>query len=425
MAEFLLPLDIANRCLSYVGRGPIASFTEDSKAARVLEDAYDKNRAAELRRNIWRTSIRKACLRPCDATTMVVTPAAWDATKTYALASIVTLASVIYQARGSVPVNQSPDVTPAYWSPYFGPLAATPWISTTNTPGYYSGEIVYVLNGQVPTAYMSLITNNTDNPSTIAAWDATITYQASQTVTYNTAIYESAQDLNLNNAPVALWVIGTTYALAGQVEFGGKLYTSLANGNVGNQPAGVTDSHWTLNGAAAWVPIPASEAQSMQGQNWLQLTNVSLNALRILYPIGAGPRNESTTRNVYLLPAGFLRQAAQDPKQGSNSYLGAPSGLGYTDWEFEGNYLVTRDSQPIVFRFGADIRDVSQMDPMFCEGLALRLALSTCEEITQSGEKLSGISSLYKVHMGDARQVNGIETGSEEPALDDYLACRI
>jgi hypothetical protein len=65
------------------------------------------------------------------------------------------------------------------------------------------------------------------------------------------------------------------------------------------------------------------------------------------------------------------------------------------------------------------------MDPMFCEGLGARIGLEICEPLTQSDSKLGTISQIYKTFMSDARNVNGIETGSVEPPLDDYITCRL
>ena len=79
----------------------------------------------------------------------------------------------------------------------------------------------------------------------------------------------------------------------------------------------------------------------------------------------------------------------------------------------------------IIHRFVADVHDVRRMDAMFCEGLACRIAMGVCETLTQSVSKLGAISTLYKQFMTEARIVNGIETGSEEPPEDDYIACRV
>ena len=68
---------------------------------------------------------------------------------------------------------------------------------------------------------------------------------------------------------------------------------------------------------------------------------------------------------------------------------------------------------------------MTEMDPMFCEGLGARIALEIAEDLTQSDAKLQAIGAMYKEFMTEARVVNGIETGATEPPLDDWIACRI
>lgn len=166
-------------------------------------------------------------------------------------------------------------------------------------------------------------------------------------------------------------------------------------------------SNETAPGDPSWVNLGAAQED-----------------LVILYPLDSGPRHQTGTRNVFRLPNNFLRLAPQDPKAGSDSFLGAPTGRPYDDWELEGNYLVTRQYPLIVLRFVANIADVVDMDAMFCEGLAARIGTEVCETITQSDGKLSTCASMYSRFMGEARTVNGIETGSEESPEDDYITCR-
>jgi hypothetical protein len=127
---------------------------------------------------------------------------------------------------------------------------------------------------------------------------------------------------------------------------------------------------------------------------------------------------------VFHLPAGYLKQAPQDPKAGSVSWLGAPTNRQYDDWDFQDEYLVSGFSDPIVFRFVADVASVPQMNSMFCEGLGARIALGTCETLTQSREKIGTIGQIYEKFMRDARLQNFIETGPVEQPMDDWLAVR-
>lgn len=169
--------------------------------------------------------------------------------------------------------------------------------------------------------------------------------------------------------------------------------------------------------------VSGNSAALSEGTSWHQLSG-TLQASNLIYPLGSGPFSDSTTRNVYRLPYGFLRQAPQDPKAGSTSYLGAPSGLSYDDWLFEGNCLVSSQTDPVVLRFAADWSDVTTMDALFCEGLAARVAQEICESVTQSTAKVQAITGAYNRIMSKARVVDAIEVGSEEPPIDDWIACR-
>jgi hypothetical protein len=378
VAEYLTPIDIANRALDHCGVPPIVAFTDDTKGAERTLAVYDKLRVAELRRNVWRFAIRKMALRAIDTTTMVLVPTAYDATKTYPQGSIVTSGNTTYLAIQAVPISTTPGApNEAYWAVYFGPLTVTLYDSTIS---YYTGELVYNVVGTTVSVYQCLNTGTTENPTAApASWASTKTYNIGDTVTYSAAVWQSKIDLNTNNIP-----------------------------SVG----------------ANWQSVPAGQGATQIGQDWLQI-NSTVRFYRFQYPLGAGPYRQNNSRNIFCLPSGFLREAPQDPKAGAVSYLGAPGGLQSDDWEFESNFITSSDSEVIILRFVADIQDVTLMDPMFCEGLGARIGLEVCEPLTQSTSKLSTISQMYKTFMSEARTVNGIETGPVEPPLDDYISCRI
>ncbi len=380
MAEYRTPVDIGNRACDHCGVPRIVTFDDDAKAADSIKSVYDKLRIAELRRNVWRFAIRKTALRALDTDTMFLVPAAWSASAGYPQGSIISYSGTFYFASQYAPANTTPG-TPneAYWTVYFGPQTASPY---DDTIAYYAGELVYDVVAGVVSVFQCLTTGTEADPTELPdAWDTDTTYNVGDTVVDSlSAVWQSRVDLNTGNSPAA---------------------------------------------SAYWQSVPVSgQAATQIGQDWLQI-NATVRYQRFQYPIGAGPRQQAATRNVFRLPSGFLREAPQNPKQGSVSYLGAPGGMQQDDWEFEGDFIVTVDSQAIILRFVADIQDVSLMDPMFCEGLGARIGLEICEPLTQSGDKLRNISQIYKLMMGDARAINGIETGSVEPPLDDYIACRV
>lgn len=382
MAEYLTPIDIANRACDHCGVPPIASFTEDSKAADRIAAVYDKLRIAELRRNVWVFAVRKTALRAVDVDTMFLVPAAWSSSAVYPQGSIVSYDNIFWFADQYVPANTTPGTAnEAYWTVYFGPQTVTPWNSDLDI-SYYAGELVYHVDSNVVSVYQCLTSGTEADPTDVPdAWDADTTYNIGDTVVDSlSAEWQSKTDLNTGNSPAA---------------------------------------------GAYWQTVPvASQAATQVGQDWLKI-NATVRYQRIQYPIGAGPGSQSSSRNIFRLPSGYLRRAPQDPKVGAISYLGAPGGLASDDWALEGNFITTSDNPVIVLRFVADVQDVTQMDPMFCEGLGARIGLEICEPLTQSRDKLRDISQIYRTFMGEARAINGIESGPTELPLDDYLACRL
>jgi hypothetical protein len=433
MTEFLTPVDIANRGLQHCGQTRIDAtlgFTEPSKAAAECGSSYGKLRRAELQRNTWRFAIRRTVLRAIDATTMLLRPALWASTTTYFVGSIVidqfgTL--WISQTRdnlGNDPLNSSA------WAEYFGPMTVSAVDSTTS---YFAGELVYTAPGDgTNRVYLSLINGNTDVPATATAWSATATYFRNQVVTKTATAYMSRIDLNLGQDPattfVAEWASVTTYGAAAKATgTDGVIYSSIAGGNVGHDPIS-SPAFWTNTGILSpWDTTFVGGAGSL---NWLQIggaefpMGVTLAPITPLYPINSGPSIQSTAKNFFRLPAGFLRKAPVDPKAGAISYLGASWGLPYDDWNFENAYITSAQSQPITLAFVADTVDVTSFDDMFCEGLGARIGFEVCEALTQSTSKKSSIAQEYDRFMGEARKVNAILIGSEQPPVDDYISCR-
>jgi hypothetical protein len=325
---------------------------------------------------------------------MQLVPGAWSATDTYLTGSVVSYGGQTWTATANVPLDEEPDVASPYWDVYFGSMVVSPYDTTgtqNGTTTYYPGEIVYTLDGSTPTLFMCMVQGNvplntTDPPATqdvpgvVDAWNANTYYSQFDTVTgTDSSIYQSTMDLNIGNtAP-----------------------------------------------GAGWEAVPGTQAAQMSGQTWLQLNNCALVQIRLVYPIGSGPQTQSTTKNVYQLPNGYLKQAKQDPRSSAISYIGSPGGFPQDDWVLQGNYLISSEQQVVLYRFAADITYVPAMTEMFCEGLACRLAAEACEPLTQSTEKLQAIEASYRIFMGEARTSNGIETGWEDPPIDDYIACRM
>ena len=422
---FTTPIDICNRALQLCGAQRIDAtlgFNEDSKNASECQFVYDKLRRAELRRNVWRFATRHAIIRPLNPTFVLLAPKLWSTTTQYFLGSIVsdTIGTVWIAQQGNL--NAVPG-TGSTWQIYYGPTAISPWDTSMS---YYAGDVAYIMAGNgTATAYLSLESSNTENPTTPDLWLVTTQYRAGDVVVdTNNTPYQSNLSFNIGNTPsasTAPWVAGTSYASGVQVQgTNGQIYSSAISGNIGNNPVN-GGNVWSATGV--YAPWTTLVTRSTGSTAWQQLIT-GFQDLVFTYPEGAGPSFQTETRNVFMLPANFLRMAPQDPKAGSTSYLGAPAGLAYTDWLIEGNYIVSATSTPIILRFIADVQDVTQFDDMFCEGLANRIAVEIVETLTQSTGKKQAIASNYAKFMTEARIVNGIETGPTEPPEDDYVTCR-
>lgn len=380
MAGFASPLDIVNRALQRIGAGKITSLTDTTSIQAIAaNDCYDKLRRAEYGRNNWRFAIARVALRAIESfnQTKFMTFATWVGGTTYAQSDIVKGSdSQIYYSLVGSNIGNDPTATSGFWALYFGPLSAQEFVTTWGSTSTYTlGDHAVGSDGQV---YVSLIANN------------------------------------INNNPV--FTVGTDWQIA-----------TVANVN---DPTQATSTSWYTGelvfiGSAVYASLISSNSVAPPSANWLTLTTPPALAVPLIpYPIGSGPLSQGNTRNAYRLPANYLRRAPRDPHAGYYTVMGSPTNLASNDWTFENDYIVTQDTGPIIFRFVHDMSDVTHMNPLFCEGLASRIAFELCEQLTQSVAKLGAIGKEYNQFMGDARMQDGIEQGPTETELSDLLLVR-
>jgi hypothetical protein len=386
------PTDIANRACQKVGAARIAPgllLNENSRQASEIRACYDMLRRSELRRNVWRFSIRTCALRAmANNNAKIITFGAYAAGTTYAINDVIVGDdNQIYFSRVAANIGNTPSVSPTQWQLYFGPDIATEFVTTwINTITYVLGDSTVGSNG---TVYTALSTTTGVNPVT----DGGVHWAVSTTVV-------------ATESPTGLGGNGVFFS-GELVHIGNTVYLSLQNNNGdGNTVAG------------DGLPPPSA--------TWLTLTTQPTLALpNFIYPIGTSPENSNDVlKNVFRLPVGFMREAPQDPKAGQAGFLGAPDGSEFNDWDFENNYFTSNDTGPLVFRFAADVQDTTQFDPMFAEGLACRIGMEVCEILTQSTAKVARLENDYLLLMGEARVVNGIENGPTYPPEDSYITTR-
>lgn len=335
---FNAPVDIVNRAMQHLGASRPTTLADTNKGADEAEFLYDKCRRAELERNIWAFSTRRAALRYVTSTTKMLTFGAYAAGTTYGVGDIVmsndisgnSVAWVSIQATNlaHLPATVTNNV---WWQQYFGPITAD-------------------------------------------TYDAAATY--------------SVGELILNS---------------------GTYYKSIANANIAggtsspNVAFGTAPTAWTL-----YTPYPVTLTQN------------------------------GASRNQFVLPYGFLRVAQQDPKGAGAPYSGTTAGLQFSDFQIEDIFLLTSATEanlttaagaaartPLIFRFAADVTDVTRFSTMFCEGLAARIAMELCETMTQKPDLYKQVMAKYDRFMAEARRVNEIEVGSTEPDETTFRTSRM
>lgn len=420
--SYIDSLDIANQACRVLGLRKIQSPTEDTPQNHQLADAYDAFLDVELMRNVWTFACKRTVLRPLTPTTMLIQPAQWLANQLYLPGSIVA------DPNGDLWVSVTPENinnvpgTSDVWDQYFGPMTADLYQSTTT---YYAGELVYKpLDGGSFVIFACITNGATEDPGVADAWSATTQYQINDVVSYGGSMWRSLIPYNFGVTPTQgplAYDPSTTYATGNTVVAqDGYIYTSNNNGNKGNDPALNNGVNWTKNGPNAWSSSPSLYPRSTQ---WTPVYS-NMTAVRLMEPLASGPLNTSQTRNLFHLPANYLARAPQNPKQGAGSPLGAPSGYVYNDWEYNGDWIVSSQETPILFRFIAAIRKVTDMTGLFCTALAARMAMETASILTQGDEKFQKAGSEYRLAVTDARVRNAIEQGFEEMPEDEYIQVR-
>ena len=252
MAEYLAPVDIANRAIQHTGgrRITAAQFANPTGTGdNEVAFSYDKVRVRELRRNCWRFATRRVYLYPIDVNTALFTPGQWSATQVYYPGAVVADANgALWSSDVNNNLGNQPALGSMIWEQYFGPLTVDPWQNPLVAPftqpqvitsqGYNNGDLAYIMLGTPYAAgtvaiFRSLQLGNTDNPQTPDTWSAT------DVPPVGVNVQNPAPQVYYQNQ-VVLW--------------NGVLYQSLLNGNAGNQPD-ISPAWWTpiVNVINEWV----------------------------------------------------------------------------------------------------------------------------------------------------------------------------
>lgn len=446
-------LDIYNRALQHLGKKRIYSLTDANSPALELGFCYDKMRDAELRRATWRHAIRRAVLRPVDTSTVIFTPATWAATTTYAAGAIVsyTPTTLNISEAGANPVpyywyvdkaiaglaaNPTPDVA-IYWHRYFGPVTLNPFVapSTTSSPSAPTTgtSVAGALSARTYSVKVTYITTTgetvpSDASSQAVAANSVLTITSPVASTGATAYHvyvglsEDEETLQTGSAAITIGV-GWTEPVTGAVIGRGQPLAPT-----GTLLPGFWAQELTLLGTTIYSSLVSNNIDVPPTGNWLAQSGTILPAT-LLYPIGASYNTWGTSdpSYTYHLPHGFLRKAPTDPASDIGNYVGAPAGRAPEDWVFEGNYIVSHMSGALMLRFCADVIDVYDFDPLFCEAVAAKLATQVVQMLVdkENWRTVSLTASReYKTAMAEAHRANSVLIGHDADPLTRYILAR-
>lgn len=243
---------------------------------------------------------------------------------------------------------------------------------------------------------------------TPAAYSAATTYGNGDVVTYTNMYWQSQIAANVANTP-GLAGIAPKWSI-----YCGPLWAVAWDAAVAYYPGDLV-----FTSSTAYVCIVANTNQAQPNATyWLPLT-ATLSAVVFMAPVGYSP-DASSQRQIYRLPANFLRFAPLDAKVAGVSRQNVTAGMGFNDYELEDPYMLssvqgsTSRADPLILRFVADVSDVASMTDMFCETLAARIAAELAEPLTQNIGKLKTAVGLYDAALAHAKFVNAIESGSTE-----------
>lgn len=119
--------------------------------------------------------------------------------------------------------------------------------------------------------------------------------------------------------------------------------------------------------------------------------------------------------NSFTLPADCLLVIAPYPEQDNV----------YRDWVIEGRKIISNNSAPIYVRYIKKITDPQQMNILFREALAAKLAFELCEKLTQSNSKKESLRLDYDEVIAKAKKQSAIQSVPIVSADDTWTAVRI
>jgi hypothetical protein len=111
----------------------------------------------------------------------------------------------------------------------------------------------------------------------------------------------------------------------------------------------------------------------------------------------------------YALPADFLRFVNIEET---------------TDWSIESGYILCNVADAINLKYVRRVTVENDMDPLFRDALACRIAVEFCDRLTQKRAKRGDVIGEYTAFMSTAAQVDAIENPSQAMPESSFISVR-
>lgn len=127
----------------------------------------------------------------------------------------------------------------------------------------------------------------------------------------------------------------------------------------------------------------------------------------------------------FTLPSDYLRALMVGdlwPGYDPTDYRNGPGGA---DWAVENGFILFNSAGPLRLRYVARIEDTTLWDSAFVEAFACKLAMETCEAITQSSQKRDQARAEYQMAIRAALRAGAIELPPQQIADDSWVLGRL
>lgn len=119
--------------------------------------------------------------------------------------------------------------------------------------------------------------------------------------------------------------------------------------------------------------------------------------------------------NSFTLPSDFLKLIPPYAEDDAND----------RDWLIENRKIITDYAAPLYIRYIGQITDPNEMDILFREALAARMAYEMCEELTQSNTKKAELKEEYMDAIKAARKASAIQNVPQVGVEDSWITVRL